>query len=186
MRISNPDKLYLTALAGVVISLGLISGQMDAVAFEPAGMAEESQQEAIFAPVLNAPLLEAVEEAREDWYDESIPLDLECQKALREACAAHHVPPCDILGIIEVESGFRSDAENGISYGLCQLNRKYFPDGLSPAENIRAGVEYYGMLLERYKGDTQAALTAYNAGYDTGSRTYARAILNASDKWGYG
>lgn len=184
---SKTDKLYLTALAGVVISIGLIGGQMDAVALPSAERMEEVQQTTVPTPVLCPPVLEAVEEVREDWYDESIPLDREYQKALREACAAWKVPVCDVLGLIEVESGFQADAENGVSYGLCQLNRKYFHDGLSPAENIRAGVEYYGKLLERYKGDTQAALVAYNQGKYNGTVTdYARKVLKASEKWGCG
>lgn len=38
-----------------------------------------------------------------------------------------------------------------------------------------------GELLNRY-GDIATALTAYNAGYDTGSGTYANAVLVAARK----
>lgn len=86
------------------------------------------------------------------------------------------------LGVIEVESSFKLDADNGLCYGLMQLNRRYFPDGLTPGENIRVGVEYLGQLLDRY--DTvEAALTSYNAGHDTGKRGYANAVLAAAEKW---
>ena len=67
-------------------------------------------------------------------------------------------------------------------YGLLQINPQYFPSGLTPAENIEAGMEYLGSLIDRY-GDLGAALTAYNAGSDTGDRTYASAVLEAAEKW---
>ena len=63
-----------------------------------------------------------------------------------------------------------------------QLNRDYFPSDLPAGENIRYGMEYLGRLLAQY--DTiEAALTAYNAGHDTGSRVYANAVLAAAEKW---
>ena len=66
--------------------------------------------------------------------------------------------------------------------GLMQLNPRYFPAALPAGENILYGVEYLGQLLVRY--DTvEAALTAYNAGCDTGSRVYASAVLAAAEKW---
>lgn len=115
-------------------------------------------------------------------YREDIPMSAEHQAALYEACEANGVPLELALGLIYTESRFQADADNGTSYGLCQLNRDYFPDGLSPEENIKAGVEYLGALLERY--DTvEGALTAYNAGSDTGSRVYANAVLEAAEMW---
>lgn len=113
---------------------------------------------------------------------DEIPLDYELQDVLRTACAEFDVPVALALGLIETESRFDPEADNGQCYGLCQLNRDYFPDGLAPAENIRAGLEYLGDLLDRY--DTaEAALTAYNAGHDTGARGYARAVLAAAERW---
>ena len=67
-------------------------------------------------------------------------------------------------------------------YGLMQLNPEYFPSGLTAGENIRTGTEYLGSLLDRY-GDTGAALTAYNAGYDTGNRGYTEKVIGAAEKW---
>lgn len=118
-----------------------------------------------------------------DPYDPAIPLSAELQAALREACAEHGVPVPLALGVIQVESRFQPDAVSPEGcYGLMQLNPKYFPAGLSPADNLRAGIEYLGRLLEQ-RGDTAAALTAYNTGHDTGSRTYADAVLAAAEGW---
>lgn len=115
-------------------------------------------------------------------YNPAIPLSEELQAVFYEACAENDVPTSLALGVIEVESRFLADADNGQCYGLMQLNRKYFPDKLSPEDNLRAGIEYLGRLLEQY-GDTAAALTAYNAGYDTGRRGYADAVLKAAEWW---
>lgn len=118
-----------------------------------------------------------------DPYDPSIPLSAELQAVLREACAEHGVPMPLALGVIQVESRFQPDAVSPEGcYGLMQLNPKYFPAGLSPADNLQAGVEYLGRLLTQ-RGDPAAALTAYNAGHDTGSRTYADAVFAAAEGW---
>lgn len=116
-------------------------------------------------------------------YDPDIPLSPELQTALHEVCGETSVPEALVLGVIETESGFQTDADNGQCYGLMQLNKDYFPADLSPAENIRAGVTYLGQCLERYRGNVPAALTAYNAGHDTGYRGYAQAVLAAAVRW---
>ena len=36
--------------------------------------------------------------------------------------------------------------------------------------------------MDRY-GDTGAALTAYNAGHDTGDREYAEKVIGAAERW---
>lgn len=126
------------------------------------------------------PSLEPVE----DWYIESIPLDKPLQKAVFDAACENGVDYFTALGMIQVESGFRPDSVNQVSgcYGLCQLNPAWFPSGLSPEGNVRAGMEYLGKLIEGHNGDVPAALTAYNAGYDTGLREYASAVLSAADE----
>ena len=115
--------------------------------------------------------------------DSAIPLDKPVAEALAESCEEYGVPLSLALGVIEVESGFQADAVSAEGcYGLCQLNPRYFPEGLSPADNVRHGMRFLGELLERH-GDTAAALTAYNAGWDTGDRTYAEAVLAAAERW---
>lgn len=115
-------------------------------------------------------------------YDPAIPLSPPLQKVLHQVCAEADVPVPLALGLIEVESGFEPYADNGQCYGLCQINRNYFPDKLPPADNIRAGIDYLGRLLAQY-GNAKTALTVYNAGYDTGNRGYADAVLEAMERW---
>lgn len=118
----------------------------------------------------------------EDWYIESLPLDKQLQKVVFDAACENGVDYFIALGMIQVESNFQVDAVSACGcYGLCQLNPEWFPSSPSPEENVRAGLEYLGELLETYSGDVQAALTSYNAGYDTGRREYANAVLSAAE-----
>ena len=111
------------------------------------------------------------------------PLSDELYAALVESCENHGVPLYIALGVIEVESSFDTEAVSTAGcYGLMQLNPIYFSSGLAPADNIRAGVEYLGGLLNRYE-DADAALTAYNAGHDTGERWYAQVVMEAAKMW---
>lgn len=111
------------------------------------------------------------------------PLSDELYETLVLACHTYGVPLYLALGLIETESSFRTDAVSSAGcYGLCQLNPDYFPSDLTPAENISEGIRYLGDLLGRY-GDTGAALTAYNAGHDTGRRDYAGMVLETAGKW---
>lgn len=117
------------------------------------------------------------------YFRDDVPLSFELQDVLHTACEANNVPYHVALGLIEVESGFNLEAVSPAGcYGLCQINPQYFPIGLTPAENIEAGMEYLGSLIDRY-GDLGAALTAYNAGSDTGNREYAGKVMAAAERW---
>ena len=115
-------------------------------------------------------------------YAWDVPLTDAELSALLDACEAGHIDPALALALIQVESSFDPEAINPVSgcYGYCQLNPKYFPAGLTPEENITAGIGYLAEQLDRY-GDLEAALTAYNAGHDTGDRTYAQLVLGAME-----
>ncbi|MCM1439658.1 MAG: lytic transglycosylase domain-containing protein [Roseburia sp.] len=119
------------------------------------------------------------------YFRADVPLCYDLQDVLRTACEEYGVPYAVALGLIETESRFNENAVNTTSgcYGLCQLNPKFFPAGLSSVENIRTGMAYLGEQIERYDGDLWAALTAYNAGYDTGRREYATLVMTAAERW---
>lgn len=111
------------------------------------------------------------------------PLTADEVTALLECCEAGSIDPSLALGLIYTESRFDPTAVSPSGcYGYCQLNPRYFPADLKPVDNIRAGVNYLAKLLARYD-DLEAALTAYNAGRDTGDRTYATAVLKAAEAW---
>lgn len=117
-------------------------------------------------------------------YRLDVPLEAELQEAVWDACQEHNVEYELVLGLIEVESTFRTDAVSCVGcYGLMQLNPQYFPTDLSPADNVRYGVTYLAEKLDQYAGDVGAALTAYNAGHDTGNREYAEKVVAAAERW---
>ena len=174
----------------VAVVLGLLGGfAIRAIANEmpqpPEPQQMASKLEIPSATVLS--LLETVEigPPEQEMHAWDVPLTDEELATLLEACEAGHICPSIGLGLIQVESSFRADALNPKSgcYGYCQLNPQYFPADLSPIDNIRAGIEYLAYQLERYD-DLEAALTAYNAGHDTGSRTYANMVLEAAATFG--
>lgn len=145
----------------------------------------EATVEYVLEPAAEAEqVTEPEEETISFTYREEVPLSEELQKAVWETCRENGIDTALVLGVMEVESTFRTDAVSCVGcYGLMQLNPAYFPSDLSPAENIQHGVRFLAELLERYSGDEGAALTAYNAGHDTGSRVYAQKVQAAAERW---
>lgn len=114
-----------------------------------------------------------------------IPLDAGLAGILVESCQREDVPLELALAVIERESGFDVEALNQATgcYGLMQLNPDYFPAGLVPEENIRAGVAYLGGLLKTY-GDEAHAVTAYYYGpTDCTSSWYSDEVLARAEDW---
>ena len=132
-------------------------------------------------PDEDALITAALEE--QGYFRADVPLDYELQDVLHTAAEANGVPYHVALGLIYVESRFDPEAVSPAGCrGLCQLHPRYFPADLTPAENIEAGMEYLGSLIERC-GDLSAALTAYHAGSDTGDRAYADQVMRAAEVW---
>jgi soluble lytic murein transglycosylase-like protein len=92
------------------------------------------------------------------------------EKLVREAADRHRVDPALIRAVIETESNWnpRAYSHKGAG-GLMQLipttaQRFGAYDVFNPQQNIDAGVKYLKTLLERYNGNLDLALAAYNAG----------------------
>jgi len=92
------------------------------------------------------------------------------EKLVREAAARHNVDPALVRAVIETESNWNPTARSQRgAMGLMQLipataQRFGANDAFNPKQNVEAGVRYLRMLLERYNGNLDLALAAYNAG----------------------
>lgn len=108
------------------------------------------------------------------------------------AAVNNDVPPHIFVSMCSVESSLnpRAVAPNDggeDSLGLCQIklstarymgykgNRAGLFD---PEVNAKFAARYLRYQLRRYDGDMAKALTAYNAGRDTGNREYVEKVLN--------
>jgi soluble lytic murein transglycosylase-like protein len=92
------------------------------------------------------------------------------EKLVKEAAERHRVDPALIRAVIETESNWNASAiSRKGAVGLMQLipttaQRFGVNDLYSPQQNVDAGVRYLKTLLERYNGNLDLALAAYNAG----------------------
>lgn len=91
-------------------------------------------------------------------------------KIIEAAAATNNLPASLISAIIKVESGFNPNAISSRgAIGLMQLSmstRKAMnvKNPFDPVQNILAGAAYLRQLLDRFKGDVEMAVAAYNAG----------------------
>lgn len=102
---------------------------------------------------------------------EAMSLDRDGAEALvKEAAERHRMDPALIRAVIETESHWNAGAVSRKgAVGLMQLvpstaQRFGVKDMFSPKQNVDAGVRYLKALLERYNGNLDLALAAYNAG----------------------
>jgi len=92
------------------------------------------------------------------------------EKMVREAAERHSVDPALVRAVIETESNWNPSARSRKgAVGLMQLipstaQRFGVNDAFNPKQNVEAGVRYLKTLLERYNGNLDLALAAYNAG----------------------
>jgi soluble lytic murein transglycosylase-like protein len=89
---------------------------------------------------------------------------------IRDHARLNGVRPDLVRAVVQVESGFnpRARSPKG-ALGLMQLMpatiREFgVRNPFNPEDNVRAGVAYLRQLIDRYDGNEQLALAAYNAG----------------------
>lgn len=89
---------------------------------------------------------------------------------IREVSARYNVDPALVRAVIETESNWNSSAVSRKgALGLMQLvpgtaRQLGVNNAFDPKQNLDGGVRYLHSLLERYNGDLDRALAAYNAG----------------------
>lgn len=89
---------------------------------------------------------------------------------IRKAAERHRVDELLLVAMVEAESSFRADAISPVgALGLMQVMPTTAEDfgvgdPLNPSANIDLGARYLSRLLNRFGGDLELALAAYNAG----------------------
>ena len=92
------------------------------------------------------------------------------EKLVKDTAERNHVDPALVRAVIETESGWNPKAySHKGAGGLMQLipttaQRFGAYDVFNPQQNVDAGVKYLKTLLQRYNGNLDLALAAYNAG----------------------
>ena len=92
------------------------------------------------------------------------------EEMIREVSARYRVDPALVRAVIQTESNWNSSAVSRKgALGLMQLvpgtaHQLGVNNAFDPKQNLDGGVRYLHTLLERYNGDLDRALAAYNAG----------------------
>jgi soluble lytic murein transglycosylase-like protein len=92
------------------------------------------------------------------------------EKMAHEAAERHRLDPALVKAVIEAESNWNPEAVSSKgAQGLMQLipgtaESLGVNDAFDPAQNLDGGVRHLRALLEKYDGDLEKALAAYNAG----------------------
>jgi soluble lytic murein transglycosylase-like protein len=96
--------------------------------------------------------------------------DGKLDRIVRDAAARHNMDPALVKAVISTESGWNSQAVSRKgAVGLMQLvpgtaQRFGVNNSFDPAQNVEGGTTYLKALLDRYNGDLNKSLAAYNAG----------------------
>jgi hypothetical protein len=112
----------------------------------------------------------------------NIPVPL--ARDIHAAALAEDIVPRVAFGLVQAESSFRTRVVSPVgAVGLTQLlpsTARWLVPGTTRSDlmttetNLRVGFQYLRYLMDKYEGDQNLALTAYNRGPGTVSRLLAR------------
>ena len=167
----NPPSMNLALwLTVVVIVMGVV---MPSIYEEPKTALVAAKEPEIGQPEISAPFQR---ELLPEKPDQTLPIvslnsaERLFQPIVLKAANRHKVEPAMVMAIIMAESSYNPKAisKKGAK-GLMQLmpttaRSLGVKDIFNPEHNINAGVRYFKKLLNRFDGDVELALAAYNAG----------------------
>ena len=146
----------------------------------------ESAVALTLAPVVVTPaeddasLVEIAAEYKAKGYN----LSLDLAEEIHEAAEDNGIDPEVAFGLVRAESSFRNQATSTVgAVGLTQLmpsTARWLEPGITrselrdPETNLRIGFKYLRQLIDKYEGDVDLALVAYNRGPGTVDKALKR------------
>lgn len=127
------------------------------------------------------------------FYIYDVALEDELQLYIVRLCEEHHIDPAVVMGMAQRESQFTADAigDGGDALGMWQVQPRWHQDRmdklevtdlLDPYQCVTVAVDFLSELLDKYDGDIEKALTAYNQGSFKGVvSNYAKAVIENSE-----
>ncbi|HEX8906662.1 MAG TPA: transglycosylase SLT domain-containing protein [Longimicrobiaceae bacterium] len=125
-----------------------------------------------------------IEELAAKYRDRGFKVSTSLARAIKRHADANRIPAEVAFGLVRTESGFKNTATSPVgAIGLTQLmpaTARLFQRGITrtqlrdPEVNLRIGFRYLRELIDKYDGDTELALTAYNRGPGTVDRVLKR------------
>lgn len=124
------------------------------------------------------------EELAEEYRAKGFKVSDALAEEIHEAATEHGIDPAVAFGLVRAESSFRNVATSSVgAVGLTQLmpsTARWLEPGTTrselrdPETNLRIGFKYLKKLIEKYDGDVDLALVAYNRGPGTVDKALKR------------
>jgi soluble lytic murein transglycosylase-like protein len=131
-----------------------------------------------------APIPESAEALAAEYRAKGYTVPDELAAKIYEAAVRHEIDPSVAFGLVRTESEFKDYATSHVgAVGLTQLmvpTARWFKRDATVADlrdsetNLEIGFRYLNELIDRYEGDVELALTAYNRGTGTVDRVLER------------
>lgn len=202
-RTNRPVSIFEMVFCLLMVIGGIVACQIhshnDAKAAEPlpteypAAVVVVVEEEPIVneeIPIVIAPDPEPEGQA---FYIYDVALADELQLYIVRLCEEHHIDPAVVMGMAQRESQFTADAigDGGDALGMWQVQPRWHQDRmdklavtdlLDPYQCVTVAVDFLSELLDKYDGDIEKALTAYNQGsYKGVVSNYAKAVIENSE-----
>jgi len=145
---------------------GGVTGAVTTVAQTAAQAPAQIAKTVMQAPKEVVNIAEQAEQAKENFFKTQVPFG----SLIYSEAKRNNLPPELVAAVAHTESKFQPTARSGAgAIGLMQLvpktGRWLGASNLTdPVQNIMAGAKYLRYLTDRFNGDQQKAIAAYNAG----------------------
>jgi soluble lytic murein transglycosylase-like protein len=153
------------------------------VAEQPAAIQAERTNDVASAWTASA-LVRESERVAAKYRSQGFRIPVELERKIHTAALEFEIDPAVAFGLIRAESSFRNTATSPVgAVGLTQLMPRtaaWMEPGVTraqlrdPETNLRIGFKYLRYLLDKYDGDENLALLAYNRGPGTVDRALRR------------